>query len=178
MIGRASLTGPCLVEVPTPPLKRSLPVKLRSGSPLTIAPAAARIIIGLGSLAAEGEKPVTEAPSSPLPNDLRQAFCQAVRELRDWKPPATQPTAPYRQGYSSIGAICEFVERYAPDPMPEELVGMILGLRKHDPNNPVLHNRTFPAGARYVLAVIEQRNRARQEVDRMAGGSRLKARLV
>jgi hypothetical protein len=121
---------------------------------------------------------VTEAPSSPLPNDLRQAFCQAVRELRDWKPPATRPTALYRQGYSSIGAICEFVERYAPDPMPEELVGMILGLRKHDPNNPVLHNRTFPAGARYVLAVIEQRNRARQEVDRMAGGSRLKARLV
>ena len=70
------------------------------------------------------------------------------------------------------------MERYAPDSTPEELVGMILGLRKHDPNNPVLHNRTFPAGARYVLAVIEQRNRARQEVDRMAGGSRLKARLV
>ena len=114
---------------------------------------------------------MTEAPSSPLPND-------AVRELRDWKPPATQPTAPYRQGYSSIGAICEFVERYAPDPMPEELVGMILGLRKHDPNNPVLPNRTFPAGARYVLAVIEQRNRARQEVERMTGRSRLKARLV
>jgi hypothetical protein len=62
--------------------------------------------------------------------------------------------------------------------MPEDLVGMILGLRKHDPNSPELHNRTFSAGARYVLAVIEQRNRARQEVDRMTGRSRLKASLV
>jgi hypothetical protein len=55
--------------------------------------------------------------------------------------------------------------------MPDEVVGMVLSLPKHDPNNPVLRNRTFQAGARYVIAVIEQRNRARREVDRMTGRS-------
>jgi hypothetical protein len=99
---------------------------------------------------------MTEALS--LPSDLREAFCQAVIELHDWRPPALEPTVSYGQGHFSISRFCEFVEHYARDEMPEELVEMILSLPKHDPNNPVLRNRTFQAGARYVLAVIEHEN--------------------
>jgi hypothetical protein len=105
----------------------------------------------------------------PVTNDLRKAFYQAVIKLNDWIPPAMEPVVTYGQGRFSISRFCEFVEQYAPDEMPDEVVGMVLSLPKHDPNNPVLRNRTFQAGARYVIAVIEQRNRERREVDRMTG---------
>jgi hypothetical protein len=110
----------------------------------------------------------------PVPNDLREAFYQAVIELHDWRLPAPEPTVVYGLDHFPTSAICGFVnnEHFAPDEMPAELVGMILDLRKHDPNNPVLRNRTFQAGARYVIEVIEQRIRERQEVDRMTGRTR------
>jgi hypothetical protein len=105
-----------------------------------------------------------------VPNDLREAFYQAVIELDDWKPPALEPTVPYGPDHFPISGICGFVnnEHFAPEPMPEKLVGMIPDLRKHDLNNPVLHK----VGARYVIEVIEQREQERQEVDRMTGRSR------
>jgi hypothetical protein len=108
----------------------------------------------------------------PVTNDIRKAFYQAVIELNNWSPPAMEPTVPYGQAHFSISRFCAFVEQYAPEEMPEELVGMVLNLPKHDPNNPVLRNRTFQAGARYVIAVIEQRSRASRSEPEMTGRTR------
>jgi hypothetical protein len=109
----------------------------------------------------------------PVPNDLREAFYQAVIELHDWRPPALEPTVVYGLDNFPISAICGFVnnEYFAPDEMPEGLVKLILKLLKPDPHYPSLIDRTFHGGARYVIGVIEERKRARREVDRMRGRS-------
>jgi hypothetical protein len=108
-----------------------------------------------------------------IPNDLRVAFCQAVIELHDWKPPAPEPTVTYGLDHFPIGGICGFVniENFAPDEMPEELVRLILRLLKPDPNYPLLDDRTFQGGARYIVGLIQEHKRARREVDRMSGRS-------
>jgi hypothetical protein len=112
---------------------------------------------------------MVEQPSETMPDDVRQAFCDAVRIFDRWRFDAPAPTLPFRTwGVISLSGVCDLVLAYKNEPLPldvhHELLALLdnlhMGLKAELTIDP-----SYAIGARCLDALIQDR-RAAVEVAR------------
>jgi hypothetical protein len=112
---------------------------------------------------------IQKPPSETMPEDVRQAFCDAVRIFDRWRFDSPAPTLPFRTwGVISLSGVCDLVLAYKNEPLPldvhHELLGLLdnlhMGLKAELTIDP-----SYAIGARCLDTLIQDR-RAAVEVAR------------
>jgi hypothetical protein len=97
------------------------------------------------------------AQSAPIPENLREAFHDAVAQFSDWTQGRPEPEVSFRRHPLTISAICRLVMNFR-DPMPENLVEYLF-------RNQIMHHRVgafmYADGARCLLEAINTRWRSK-----------------
>ena len=124
----------------------------------------------LGSLSfRENAAIMVEQPSETMPEDVRQAFCDAVRLFDRWRFDTPAPTLPFRNwGVISLSGLCDLVLAYKSEPLPldmhHELLALLdnlhMGLKAELTIDP-----SYAIGARCLDTLLQDR-RAAVEVAR------------
>jgi hypothetical protein len=106
---------------------------------------------GLGS-----ERPQMMGQSSePMPDDVRQAFRDAINLYADWKfGRPRRPVSFRRLQKISLGGVCDLVLSYRNEPLPADVQYELLNLIDEIRINPKLR-LTYAAGAQYLLRLID-----------------------
>ena len=71
---------------------------------------------------------MVEQPSETLPQDVRQAFCDAVRLFDRWRFDTPAPTLNFRSWVFSLSGMCDLVLAYKNEPLPLDVHDELLGL--------------------------------------------------
>jgi hypothetical protein len=111
---------------------------------------------------------MVEQPSETIPEDVRQAFCDAVRLFDRWRFDTPAPTLPFRTWVISLSGVCDLVHAYKNEPLPldvhHELLALLdnlhMGLKAELTIDP-----SYAIGARCLDTLIQDR-RAAVEVAR------------
>ena len=106
---------------------------------------------------------MVEQPSETMPEDVRQAFCDAVRLFDRWTFDTPAPTVPFRTLNISLSGVCDLVLAYKNEPLPldvhHELLGLIdnlhMGLKAE-----LMIDPSYAIGARCLDALIQDRRAA------------------
>ena len=107
---------------------------------------------------------IQKPPSETMPEDVRQAFCDAVRLFGRWRFDTPAPTLPFRNwGVISLSGLCDLVLAYKNEPLPldvhHELLALLdnlhIGLKAELTIDP-----SYAIGARCVDTLIQDRRAA------------------
>ena len=106
---------------------------------------------------------MVEQPSETMPEDVRQAFCDAVRLFDRWRFDTPGPTLPVRNLNVSLSGVCDLVLAYKDEPLPsnvhQELLAVIddlhLSLKEELTVDP-----SYAIGARFLDTLIQDRRAA------------------
>ena len=103
---------------------------------------------------------MTEQPSKTMPEDVRQAFGDAVRLFNRWRFDTPPPTRVFRTLAVSLSGVCDLVLAYKSEPLPidvhDELWGLMdnpnIGLKAELAIDP-----SYATGARCLDTLIQDR---------------------
>jgi hypothetical protein len=103
---------------------------------------------------------MTEQPSETIPEDVRQAFGDAVRLFHRWRFDTPPPTLVFRTLAVSLSGVCDLVLAYKSEPLPidvhDELWGLMdnpnIGLKAELAIDP-----SYATGARCLDTLIQDR---------------------
>jgi hypothetical protein len=96
-----------------------------------------------------------EQSSEPMPDDVRQAFRDAVHLYADWKFGRPQRPVSFRRLQKiSLSGVCDLVLSYRNEPLPADVHHELLNLIDEIRINPKLR-LTYAAGAQYLLRLID-----------------------
>ena len=106
---------------------------------------------------------MVEQPSQTMPEEVRQAFCDAVRLFDRWRFDGPAPTLPFRTLAVSLSGVCDLVLAYKNEPLPsnvhDELLGLLdnlhIGLKAELTIDP-----SYAIGARCLDTLIQDRRAA------------------
>jgi hypothetical protein len=106
---------------------------------------------------------MVEQPPETMPEDVRQAFCDAVRLFDRWRFDGPAPTLPFRTLAVSLSGVCDLVLAYKNEPLPsnvhDELLGLLdnlhIGLKAELTIDP-----SYAIGARCLDTLIQDRRAA------------------
>ena len=103
-----------------------------------------------------------DEPSETMPEDVRQAFIDAVHLFKSWQFDTPAPTLRFRTIAISLSGVCDLVLAYKNERLPvgvhDELWGLIDNLHmslKADAIDP-----SYPIGARCLDTLIQDRRSA------------------
>ena len=97
-----------------------------------------------------------EELSEPMPNDVRQAFLEAIRLYKDWRFGGSEPLVGFRKlRQISISGVCELVLSYRNEPLPENIHKVLRNVIGVARANPLDKDPSFAAGARCLLNMID-----------------------
>jgi hypothetical protein len=71
---------------------------------------------------------MVEQPSEAIPDDVRQAFCDAVRLFDRWGFDTPAPTLNFRSWVFSLSGVCDLVLAYKNEPLSLDVHDLLLGL--------------------------------------------------
>ncbi len=109
---------------------------------------------------AESDGQVVEELSEPLPNDVGQAFLEAIRLYKDWRFGGSEPLVSFRKlRQISISGVCELVLSYRNEPLPENIHKVLRNVIGVARANPLDKDRSYAAGARCLLKMIDVNRR-------------------
>ena len=98
----------------------------------------------------------------PIPDDLRQAFDDAVSCYKQWTPGSEGRRVSYQRRSVSIDEVCYLTEHHD-DPLPDAYVGALRGFLKDARYDDLRHNldtsQTYGTGA-FCLRLLVQRRKA------------------
>ena len=117
-----------------------------------------------------GHEPMVEQ-TEPIPDDVRQAFRDAIRVYADWKfGGAERPISFRRLQKISISGVCELLLSYRTEPLPANVQDQLLNLINEISINPKVR-LTFAAAAQYLLKLIsDQRKQQSAKMDHLDHG--------
>jgi hypothetical protein len=103
---------------------------------------------------------MADQPSETMPEDVRQAFGDAVRLFDRWRFDTPAPTLHFRTLFVSLSGVCDLVLAYKNEPLPvsvhDELWRLIddlhVNLKTELANDP-----SYATGARCLDALIQDR---------------------
>jgi hypothetical protein len=103
---------------------------------------------------------MTEQSSETMPEDVRQAFADAVRLFNRWRFDTPPSTLPFRTFAISLSGVCDLVLAYKSEPLPtnvhDELWGLMdnpnIGLKAELAIDP-----SYVTGARRLDTLIQDR---------------------
>jgi hypothetical protein len=106
---------------------------------------------------------MVEQPSEKMPEEVRQAFCDAVRLFDRWTFDTPAPTLPFRTLAVSLSGVCDLVLAYKNEPLPssvhDQLFGLLdnlhIGLKAELTIDP-----SYAIGARCLDTLIQDRRAA------------------
>jgi hypothetical protein len=103
-----------------------------------------------------------EQLSEPMPNDMRQAFLEAIRLYSDWKFGGSEPLVSFRKlRQMSISGVCELVLGYRNEPLTAQLHNMLRNLIDPQMNIKVEldEDPSYATGAQCLLEMIDDYRR-------------------
>ena len=104
------------------------------------------------------ERRKVEQLSDPIPDDLRQAFLEAIRLYSDWKFGGAEPLLNFRKlRQISLSGVCELVLSYRNEPLPANLRNALRDLiGETHPNLEVelADDQSYATGAHCLLKLI------------------------
>jgi hypothetical protein len=71
---------------------------------------------------------MVEQSPDPLPDDVRQCFCDAVRLFYRWRSDTPAPALRFRTLAVSLSGVCDLVLAYRNEPLPLNVHHELLGL--------------------------------------------------
>jgi len=98
----------------------------------------------------------------PIPPHLSQAFREAVWHYASWAPSAAEIEVNIKGAFYSMSAVCSLVDNFEdelPDEIIEKLMSYIRDIRYTLLRQKLLDRKTYAAGARCFLRLIEDRKR-------------------
>ena len=106
---------------------------------------------------------MVEQPSETLPDDVRQAFCDAVRLFDRWSFDTPAPTLPFRTWVISLSGACDLVLAYKNEPLPlnvhHELVALLDNLHMRLKAELTI-DPSYAIGAQCLETLIQDRRAA------------------
>ena len=103
---------------------------------------------------------MADQPSETMPEDVRQAFVDAVRLFDRWRFDTPTPTLPVRTLNISLSGACDLVLAYKDEPPPltvhHELLALIDDLHK-SLKAELMIDPTYAIGARCLDTLIQDR---------------------
>ena len=104
------------------------------------------------------------AGSSPdqLPDDLRAALRSAVWLYSDWMPSLPEPEVSFGHQFHTMSAVCGLLDGFndrLPDDVFEKLMSYMRDIRYTLLRQKIVAERSYTAGARCFLRLIEDRKR-------------------
>ena len=106
--------------------------------------------------------------SETMPDDVRQAFRDAIHLYADWKYGRPQRPVSFRRLQKiSLGGVCDLVLSYRNEPLPADVQHELLNLIDEIRINPKV-GLTYAAGAQYLLRLIDDQ---KQKQVRAEGGA-------
>jgi hypothetical protein len=98
---------------------------------------------------------MTEQSSELMPDDVRQAFLDAIPLYADWKYGRPQHPVSFRRLQKiSLSGVCDLVLSYRNEPLPADVHHELLNLVDDIRINPKA-GLTYAAGAQYLLRLID-----------------------
>jgi hypothetical protein len=119
------------------------------------------LLIGLDFMSTRPDLPIVER-AAPLPAALHQAFREAVWRYADWSPPAPEIEIGIAGACVPMSAVCNLVVGCAdrlPDDIIDRLMSYIGGIRYTLLRQKLIDQKTYAAGGRCFLRLIEDRKR-------------------
>ena len=99
---------------------------------------------------------MAEQLSDPIPNDVRQAFLEAIRLYKDWKFGGSEPLVSFRKlRQISISGLCELVLSYRNEPLPENIHKVLRSVIGGARPNLLDKDPSYAAGAQCLLKMID-----------------------
>jgi hypothetical protein len=106
---------------------------------------------------------MADQPSETMPEDVRQAFGDAVRLFNGWKFDTPAPTLHVRTLFVSLSGVCDLVLAYKNEPLPlgvhDELWSVIDDLHT-SLKAELASDPSYATGARCLDALIQDRRAA------------------
>ena len=108
----------------------------------------------------ESDGQLAEQLSEPIPNDVRQAFLEAIRLYKDWRFGGSEPLVSFRKlRQISISGVCELVLSYRNEPLPENIHNVLRNVIGVARANPLDKDPSYAAGAQCLLKMIDVNRR-------------------
>jgi hypothetical protein len=107
-------------------------------------------------------KSTTALPPDPIPDQLCQAFRDAVLLYVDWNPALSEPEVQIGDSSHAISAVCALVEKFddrLPDEIFERLILHIREIRYTLLRQKLVAGHSYAAAGRCFLRLIEDRKR-------------------
>jgi hypothetical protein len=106
---------------------------------------------------------MVDTSSDPIPEELRQAFNEAVMQYSYWDSVGPEPEVMLHRAPWTISAVCSLVTKFD-DPMPDNIFQFLCG--QADSSSKLLEgDRSFRSGARCLAGLIQAR-KAQYETNR------------
>ena len=97
--------------------------------------------------------------SEPMPNDVQEAFLEAIRLFNDWKFGGSEPLVGFRKlRQISISGVCELVLGYRNEPLPANLHDVLRNLIDETSTNlkaELDEDPSYASGAQCLLKMID-----------------------
>ncbi len=110
-----------------------------------------------------GQPQMFEQLSEPMPNDVRQAFSEAIRLYNEWKFGDSEPLVGFRKlRQISISGMCELVLGYRNEPLPANLRNLLRHLIDGTHVNLKVEldeDPSYTTGAQCLLKMIDDHRR-------------------
>ena len=127
------------------------------------------------------EKPQITEQSEPIPDDVRQAFHNAVQVYADWKfGGAERPINFRRLQKISVSGVCELILSYRNEPISADVNSDLLNLIDEICKNPTV-GLTYAAAAQCLLRLVDdqkkQKRVAAKRTDARKSGAQFSSRF-
>jgi len=104
---------------------------------------------------AEMTSTMVDTSSDPIPEELRQAFNEAVAQYSYWNRGGPEPEIVFHRALWKISAVCSLVTKFD-DPMADNIYRYLCG--QTDSLSKLLQeDRSFRSGARFLAGLIQER---------------------